>query len=166
MICPSCGYKNRAGVLFCEECGKSLRNSGDATLPTKKLEDGANDLVAKATWGTAHFTQTSTMVLHVREGGEPMVLQQPSKRMIVGRSDTTSPIKPDIDLSQYGALEKGVSRQHAAIERSEDTILLVDLGSSNGTMLNGQKLLPNQPRVLRDGDEIRLGKLVTHIYFK
>jgi len=40
------------------------------------------------------------------------------------------------------------------------------VGSSNGTFLNGQRLVPNQPRVLRDGDEVRFGKLVAHIYFK
>jgi pSer/pThr/pTyr-binding forkhead associated (FHA) protein len=59
-----------------------------------------------------------------------------------------------------------VSRVHAAIERSEDTLTLIDMRSSNGTLLNGQKLVPDQPRVLRDGDEVRLGKLVAHIYFK
>ena len=47
-----------------------------------------------------------------------------------------------------------------AIRRGEDTLTLVDLGSVNGTHLNGQRLVPNQPRVLRDGDEIRLGRLV------
>jgi pSer/pThr/pTyr-binding forkhead associated (FHA) protein len=52
------------------------------------------------------------------------------------------------------------------IRRGEDTLTLVDLGSTNGTHLNGQRLIPNQPRVLRDGDEVRLGKLVFHIFFK
>ncbi|MCS7071755.1 MAG: FHA domain-containing protein, partial [Anaerolinea sp.] len=62
--------------------------------------------------------------------------------------------------------EKGVSRLHAAICRQDETLTIVDMGSSNGTHLNGQRLIPDQPRVLRDGDEIRLGKLVAHIYFK
>ena len=51
-------------------------------------------------------------------------------------------------------------------ERSEGTLTIVDMGSSNGTHLNGQKLMPHQPRVLRDGDEIRFGKLIAKIYFK
>jgi pSer/pThr/pTyr-binding forkhead associated (FHA) protein len=86
--------------------------------------------------------------------------------MILGRADSSSTQVPDLDLTPYGALEKGVSRMHAAIHRSEDTLTLVDMGSVNGTHLNGQRLIPEQPRVLRDGDEIRLGKLVAHIYFK
>ncbi|MDW8172573.1 MAG: FHA domain-containing protein [Anaerolineae bacterium] len=91
----------------------------------------------------------------------------PDKRLVFGRSDNDqSSSKPDIDLSPFGALEKGVSRRHAIIEPNEDTLMIMDIGSSNGTFLNGQRLLPNQPRVLRDGDEIRLGRLVAHIYFK
>ncbi|MEO0564900.1 MAG: FHA domain-containing protein, partial [Chloroflexota bacterium] len=61
--------------------------------------------------------------------------------------------------------EKGVSRVHAVIEREEDTLTIMDMGSSNGTYLNGQRLAQNQPRVIRDGDEIRFGKLTTRIYF-
>ena len=36
---------------------------------------------------------------------------------------------------------------------------------TNGTFLNGQRLVPNQPRILRDGDEIRLGHLVLYVRF-
>jgi pSer/pThr/pTyr-binding forkhead associated (FHA) protein len=162
--CPQCGFENRPGVLFCEECGQSLQGTANAVLPTKKLEQ-AGDLAAKATWGTARFGQDASIVIHVRDASDPVILQ-PSKRTILGRSDATSPQKPDLDLTPYGALEKGVSRIHAAIYRSDDTLTLVDMGSANGTHLNGQRLVPDQPRILRDGDEIRLGKLVAHVYFK
>jgi pSer/pThr/pTyr-binding forkhead associated (FHA) protein len=91
---------------------------------------------------------------------------QPRQETILGRLDPASGTAPDLDLTPYGALQGGVSRIHAAIRRGEDTLTLVDLGSVNGTHLNGQRLIPNQPRVLRDGDEIRLGKLVAHVYFK
>jgi len=36
---------------------------------------------------------------------------------------------------------------------------VVDLDSTNGTFLNGMRIMPHQPRILRDGDEIRLGLL-------
>ena len=82
----------------------------------------------------------------------------PKVQTVLGRADNTSTQKPDLDLTPYGALEKGVSRIHAAICRNDDTLTLVDKGSANGTHLNGQRLVPDQPRVLRDGDEIRLGQ--------
>ena len=161
IICPYCAHQNREGTLFCEACGQGLLGPmTDPTLPTRP-----NDLSARATWGTASFGKQSTVIVHIRDAAEPVTLVL-SDRTIVGRSDNTSPRQPDIDLTPYGALEKGVSRIHAAIERNDDTLTLVDMGSSNGTHLNGQRLLPDQPRVLRDGDEVRFGKLVAHIYFK
>jgi pSer/pThr/pTyr-binding forkhead associated (FHA) protein len=91
---------------------------------------------------------------------------KPGDRTLLGRSDASSNQKPDLDLAPYGAIEKGVSRVHAAIDRQEDTLTLVDMGSSNGTRLNGTALPPNEPHILRDGDEIEMGKMTIHIYFE
>ena len=132
---------------------------------THRLEDNNSVLSAKATWGTARLTPLSEVLLHVDSAKEPIKLKL-SGRSVIGREDDTTTNHPDINLVPYGGLEKGVSRVHAAIERGEDTLTIVDMESSNGTFLNGQRLVSNQPRVLRDGDEIRFGKLVTRIYFK
>jgi hypothetical protein len=166
MNCPYCGQRNRLGLLYCEECGQRLVESvSKATLPTRELEFGADDFAARSTWGTARFDQQSFIILHIRDAADAITLQ-PQQQTVLGRLDNTSPQQPDFDLTPYGALEKGVSRIHAAINRNEDTLTIIDMGSANGTHLNGQRLVPQQPRVLRDGDEIRLGKLVAHIYFK
>jgi DNA-binding winged helix-turn-helix (wHTH) protein len=50
-----------------------------------------------------------------------------------------------------------VSRQHARILVSSDGAMLEDLGSKNGTFLRGERV--RAPRALRDGDEIRLGRI-------
>jgi len=50
--------------------------------------------------------------------------------------------------------ERQVSRKHARIERTEQGFLLTDLGSKNGTFLNGKEL--REPRLLQDGDEIQI----------
>jgi hypothetical protein len=166
IICQECGHKNRIGTLYCEDCGKSLTGvPTNATIPTRSINQDRDEASAKSTWGTAHLTEKSSLMFHFPDNDLPMEVR-PAKRMIFGRADLTSPINPDIDLTPYGALEKGVSRQHAAIEFNDDTLIILDVGSSNGTYLNGQRLSPNQPRVLRDGDEVRFGKLVAHVYFK
>jgi pSer/pThr/pTyr-binding forkhead associated (FHA) protein len=36
----------------------------------------------------------------------------------------------------------------------------MDMGSANGVYVNGQKLVAKEERVLRDGDQLRLGQLV------
>jgi pSer/pThr/pTyr-binding forkhead associated (FHA) protein len=167
ITCTNCNHDNREGLLFCENCGYSITDAaaGQVTIPTRRVENDLDESSAKATWGSARFRQGAQIILHIRDAAEPVNIE-PAKRIIFGRSDNNSTFVPDVDFAPYSALEKGVSRQHAALEINEDTLMLLDVGSSNGTFLNGQRLLPNQPRVLRDGDEVRLGKLITHIYFK
>lgn len=167
-VCPNCNSQNREGLLFCEDCGHDLTGkAATGILKTKHFEPSSttSELVAKSTWGTAHFGQESSVVIQVQDTDQPITLK-PTGRTILGRKDVTSNNYPDIDLTPFGALERGVSRVHAVIERSDETLTLIDMGSSNGTHLNGQRLAPKQPRILRDGDEIRFGKLVAHIYFK
>ncbi len=166
IVCPHCNYDNLEGTLFCEKCGKSLFvEKGDTAVSTQRLGEAPSQLEGKPTWGTARFDHQATIVMHIQDAAKPVVLH-PQQESIIGRLDPASGATPDLDLTPYGALDRGVSRIHAAIRRGDDTLTLVDLGSVNGTHLNGQRLVPNQPRVLRDGDEIRLGRLVIHIYFK
>jgi hypothetical protein len=50
--------------------------------------------------------------------------------------------------------DKGASRRHAQIRHKDDGFTLTDLGSTNGTRLNGQMV---QSRALADGDRITIG---------
>jgi DNA-binding winged helix-turn-helix (wHTH) protein len=50
--------------------------------------------------------------------------------------------------------ERQVSRKHAKIERTESGFFLSDLGSKNGTFLNGKEV--HDPQKLQDGDEIQI----------
>lgn len=166
LICPTCNHQNPEGTLFCTQCGRDLGDVlGDTTIRTRTLVNDPEDIAARATWGSAQFRKGTAIILHVRDAAEPLMIQ-PARRIIFGRVDENTTARPDVDLTPYGAHEKGVSRQHAVLEINEDTLILMDIGSSNGTFLNGQRLAARQPRLLRDGDEVRFGKLVTYVYFK
>jgi len=52
--------------------------------------------------------------------------------------------------------DRAVSRPHAEISRQEDSFILTDLGSANGTIINGQ--LISEPKTLADGDMILFGE--------
>lgn len=52
---------------------------------------------------------------------------------------------------------KKVSRQHAVLEAENSQYFITDLGSRNGTLLNGNKILPNQRYTIRSTDKIVLG---------
>ncbi len=164
--CPYCGQQNREGILFCEECGQPFSGKQVESLATNRLlDEDASTYAGRPTWGTARFDRSSSIIIRLRDFSQPLSIA-PKDELLIGRSDENMGQTLDLDLGPYGAAEKGVSRRHAAIRRGEDTLTLIDLGSTNGTHLNGQRLNPHQPRVLRDGDEIRMGKLVFHIFFK
>jgi pSer/pThr/pTyr-binding forkhead associated (FHA) protein len=55
-----------------------------------------------------------------------------------------------------------VSRVHATVECKNRRYILRDNNSHNGTWINGQKLIPNQDYLLKDGDDIRFGSQQPH----
>jgi predicted component of type VI protein secretion system len=58
---------------------------------------------------------------------------------------------------QWAIPSSGVSRKHARVSRQGLDVTIEDLGSSNGTFVNGERL--GAPRVLRDQDLVRLGSV-------
>lgn len=81
-----------------------------------------------------------------------------SHRINVGRADSKGN-EPDLDLTPYGAVQNGVSRLHATIIYEDETLYIEDLGSTNGTRINGYQLTPNRRYRLRDGDELEFGRV-------
>ena len=56
--------------------------------------------------------------------------------------------------------DSSVSRMHARFSVDHEGKMTVrDLNSTNGTWLNGERLMPNESRVMRQGDHIRLGTM-------
>lgn len=78
---------------------------------------------------------------------------------VLGRADPMSAFRPDLDFAPYGAMRYGVSRRHALIRPGDEMLYLIDQNSTNGTWVNGQRLLPGRDFPLSDGDVIELGAL-------
>lgn len=68
--------------------------------------------------------------------------------MIIGRGADCDIVLP----------ERPISRIHARIERRAQGYLLIDMGSKNGTHVNGEEV--RQPQLLQDGDEIQIALCV------
>jgi hypothetical protein len=156
--CANCGKTNPKSETYCYACGHILT----APAGTKSLDD---EMDSSTRWGTAHFGQFSSILIQVRGAKQPIEVT-PQGEVIIGRSEAGSAMRPDIDLSPYNAENLGVSRIHASLKRTDNTIAIADLNSKNSTYINGQRLHPHEVRVLRDGDEVRLGKLPMKIAFK
>ncbi|MDW8227707.1 MAG: FHA domain-containing protein [Anaerolineales bacterium] len=101
---------------------------------------------------------TSWLSLHIIESGQIIPLAEQTE-FTLGRVAEGQPIVPDIDLSPYNAYANGVSRLHCAIKLIQGQVYVVDLGSSNGTYLNGMRLTPYTEMPVTDGDIIYLGQL-------
>ncbi len=80
---------------------------------------------------------------------EGMVIPLANARYKIGRGEGCQ-LRPNSDL---------VSREHAEFVTGTDSVLVQDLGSRNGTEVNGKKLAPNQPHILKSGDLIKVGTL-------
>ena len=78
---------------------------------------------------------------------------------VLGRTDPVEEIHPDVDLGIYKGFDLGVSRRHAVILREEDQYSVEDLGSTNGTIVNREKIQPGERTPLKEGDTIFLGRL-------
>ena len=82
------------------------------------------------------------------QGGEfPIV---PEKQIIVGRSS-------DLDMV---LVEDMVSRKHAKIACSADALVIEDLGSTNGTFVNGEKVKRAR---LKEGDRVLIGTSIVRV---
>jgi pSer/pThr/pTyr-binding forkhead associated (FHA) protein len=135
-----------------------LRRAGAPTInATAPLGESQAD--------SSYFDENMTLYFKLQGGSEAIRIQPRASEMIIGRKSPESVMVPDIDLSPFGAGDKGVSRFHAGLRRQDNTVVLTDLDSRNHTHINGQRLHTHEVRVLRDGDELRLGRLVMYVYF-
>ncbi len=64
-----------------------------------------------------------------------------------------------VDLVDFGAAELGVSRQHLAIRPTTANLIVIDLGSTNGTLRNGRSIGRKFPSRIANGDLLSLGTL-------
>jgi hypothetical protein len=80
------------------------------------------------------------------------LLQMGGKRLVVGESGATLGRSRQSDVMVD---DPNVSRAHAEVRPHGSSWVLTDLGSTNGTRLNGRRV--TQPEVLKPGDEIEVG---------
>jgi hypothetical protein len=90
-------------------------------------------------------------------GGKLVVVE--SKSVKVGRSFPAGPVPLTIGRSDDNAIsladDEFASGHHARIESQRDGVWILDLGSTNGTFVNGARL--NGRRLLREGDVVQIG---------
>ncbi|MFH2102072.1 MAG: FHA domain-containing protein [Chloroflexota bacterium] len=161
ILCPNCQHKEPPGTLFCSQCGAQLVvHTSGSNIKTNKINtaETRRDILLDTEPLKPSFETTSWISLHMLENGQILPLAERGEYTL-GRSAEGQPIVPDVDLTPYNAYASGVSRLHAAIRRIETRVFVVDLGSSNGTYINGNRISPYTESSITHGDIIYLGKL-------
>ena len=166
IICTNCQYKNVSGAVFCAECGAQL--DGVETLVTQAITDEQIEEELKKRSGRPEpvsVPSNSWISLHLMDSGKILPLASRNE-FTLGRLSEGQPIMPDIDLTPYQAYASGVSRLHAVVKREDTRVAVMDLGSSNGTYVNGRRLNPHTEESLSHGDIVALGKLKIQILLR
>jgi pSer/pThr/pTyr-binding forkhead associated (FHA) protein len=88
--------------------------------------------------------------LYITEAGRPDRTVAVHGTTTIGRDDDN-----DIVLAAFT-----VSRYHAVLLGNVAGVQLIDLESTNGTLVNGVPIPPDQPLCLNDGDLIQLGQVL------
>lgn len=165
--CPYCQATYVENTLFCSECGSYLpqgENHKTDPLNTSEL-NWLRDLHGKSRPDSPAQPEPEPLKkLHLKIGEEKRVIELTlDKTITMGRVDPTSNVFPEVEVSEEGDAAKSVSRRHARILRQEDSVVIEDLASINGTFLNGKRLSPYIPEKLQNGDVIHLGKVTIEI---
>jgi hypothetical protein len=124
--------------------------AGVPASPPQRTESLARELVRSLLGDGAAPT------LEIERGahrGARRALAPPESTLVIGRGDEAGWVIVDDDLS----------RRHAEVRRGWDGVTVVDLGSKNGTRVDGERI-GARPVALRDGARLALGKLAVRFH--
>lgn len=150
MRCHQCGADVPALKTNCPSCGALTDQTGTVSLPAQSEESHA-DLTGEDRAAVEALPQGSALLIVQRgpQAGSRFLLDQASIR--VGRHPESEIFLDDVT----------VSRRHATFTREQNSYLVTDVGSLNGTYVNRDRV---DSYLLTNGDEVQIGKFRL-IYF-
>jgi FHA domain len=171
-ICPDCtAPHDQESGDFCEICGYNFVTGahGEVALPSGQAGAEMAEVAAAETPGTGvaaprvplkwQVVITVDAVPHHQESPpappqSAIAVTLEKVANLIGRTSQVRAIYPEIAID----FDDAISHRHAVLTVQPDrTLILRDIGSSNGTTLNGIELLPMVDMPVGEGDEITLG---------
>jgi pSer/pThr/pTyr-binding forkhead associated (FHA) protein len=159
--CSTCMYDNPDGTISCSTCGLNLDKQGMFSTRQNLKLPAQND----KGFHSAHVGQLPDrgIAVYVGTSAEPIIVSGHDKYTLGRRKDV--PIPDLVDLTPYDAYRMGVSRNHAVLTYKDKNLYIHDVGSVNGTWLNGQRLKAYELYSIQPGAVVSLGQLALYVYF-
>lgn len=180
--CTACGTSNLDSSQYCDECGTSLKSANVTMVEQNQtvISDsqrlrlgnvtsvGIPLIIEEPKIQTNRPQEITGLESSPKKIEAKLIIERGTsigtefkisgEESTIGRWDADNGIFPDIDLDVFDP-EAKVSRRHARIIYDGGKFMIEDLGSTNGTFVNrGRRLIPGNPHILSDNDEIIVGK--------
>jgi ribosomal protein L37AE/L43A len=159
-LCPDCSApRDSSSSIFCEICGHNFATGARGQIPvaTPVAPPAPAAIATAQSWSVEISVDAA---LRTEGSPEPPANFAPSTielragASLIGRTSAARAIFPELALDHDDA----VSHRHALLTRNADgSLLLRDIGSSNGTRLNAKDVEALTDVALKDGDAITLG---------
>ena len=147
MRCATCGVDNSTLCACANELTTTLHlNRANTPTPVGNLNTSLGDSLSDEERTVVRSLASQSAVLIIQRGpsaGSRFILSADQES--VGRHPESSIFLDDIS----------VSRKHAILSRAESGYTISDVGSLNGTYVNGDRV---EKEALHSGDEVRIGK--------
>ncbi len=157
IVCPVCHTLHHAEASYCPVC-----SSPNPRLNATEMLKITNNQGYIINVGESTFDYKHMLRLHLVEADKKIEVNF-DKYLMLGRESLDH--EPHLNFENQGGRDAGISRRHARLIRHPFSLICQDLNSTNGTFINGERLEPNKPALLRDGDELTLGTMKIRVNF-
>jgi hypothetical protein len=133
------------------ETDKQLKEALGSRASSSQLEIPTPEEVAPPQLGPQRLVhEKSGMEFFLSKGSETTI----------GRRDPVTGIHPDIDLTPVDS-QRSISRRHAKVYRRGNKFFAAEeIGTMNGTFVNGRRIETGIPVEIKEGDEVRCGLVI------
>jgi FHA domain len=189
-LCPECLTPRTMGSRFCEVCrydyqeGRSFTPSDDTLKSTAEVATSnielASTSVALGGCVKGDLDKRAEIrgawVMHVTyhveapfaelsdEEKKSITKKQGEKIPLMQGAVTIGRVSSSVTATTVVLDDAGISRKHLRVELMGDSLSCVELGSANGTELNGVVMAVGEKTTLKSGDELKFGLYTTVIF--
>lgn len=136
-----------------------VQGSPVAAVESRAVEPPAPAVAAPSVARDVTAAAASAWVLQHAASGQRFVLEPDRDEFLIGRVDPVTGITPEINLGPLD-LARSLSRRHAKLLRQgAELFVREEVGTANGTFVNGQRIATGTAVAIKPGDRLRFGTI-------